>query len=414
MYIPTDYVPLIPATTAELQSIDKAKARARESNVRIANKRSTPQESWINRLGYHSIVSSYTGGNRVNRLSGSSINREKKDREKIKVLGSGGGKRAAIEYVERTGKRGILPAWVMPGLLSADQVEQVRAGKRVSRTHERDLHKTCILSQRSKGIVRARCAAFYRAAGGRKTFATLSFINDVTDADAISVLNKFLTALRENFSGLEYIWVAERQMQKTGRIHFHLIVNKFLPVVKFNALWVLQQYNSGITHEKLTLNDVHYYTARGELQKQLSPLDVRRIKNVRQLSQYLTKYITKGNNAGGFGCAAWHCSRGVSKLFLRTIVAWEVVELAKSDENARFNPGTGEYFGAPTYTAGRQGKAGGFLYMVYHLNQPQRFLCFLREMEQLNKWILDGSADVENVIQYLDGIPLPDNLICLN
>lgn len=408
------YEKLIPATAAELKAVSDHKARVKRGNDRAANKRSTPQESWVNRLGYHSIVSNYTGGNRVSRLSGSSINRNKKDREKFAVLGINGGQRSAIEYVKKSGQRSVLPAWVMPGLLTADQVEQVRNGKRVPAARERDIHKIHQLSQRSKGIVRARCAAFYRAAGGRKTFLTLGFINDVTDAGGIAILNKFLTALREKFKDLQYIWVAERQTKTTGRIHFHLIVNKWLPVVKYNALWVLQQYNAGIVHEKLSLHEVHYYTARGELQKHLSPMDVRKVRNVRQLSQYLTKYITKGNSAGGFGCAAWHCSREVSKLFLRTIVGWEVVALAKSDENARFNPQTGEYYGPPTYTAGRQGNSVGFLYVVYHLNRPERFLCYLREMEQINKWIIDRTTDTQTVIEYLDGIPFPEELICLN
>jgi hypothetical protein len=408
------YVPIIPATAAELKAASDHKNRIREGNARVSNKRSTSQESWVNRLGYHSVVSNYTGGNTINRLSGSSINRAARERTKMELLSNGGGKLQAVEFIKKSSNKSPVPAWVMPGLLSPDQVKQIRDGKRVSGSSERNVQPVHFLSQRSKGIVRARCAAFYRAAGGRKTFCTLGFINDVTDADGVRVLNKFLTALRDQFRGLEYIWIAERQMKTTGRIHFHLIINKFLPVVKFNALWVLQQYNAGITHEKLTLHEVHKYAQRGELQKHLSPMDVRKVRNVRQLSQYLTKYITKGNNKDGFGCAAWHCSREVSKLFLRTIVSWEVVELAKSDENARFNPGTGEYYGPPTYTAGRQGKGGGFLYMVYHLNQPQRFLCYLREMEQLNKWIIDRTASAQMVMEYLDGVPLPDNLICLN
>lgn len=368
-------------------------------------------EKWVNRLGYHSIVSNYTGGNTVNRLSGSSINRAARERAKLEKASLGGGELQALEYVKRAGLREIIPAWVCPGIFTADQVEQVRNGKRVSGPYGKRGDALRVLSQRSKGVVRARCAAFYRAAGGRKTFLTLGFINDVTDAGGIAILNKFLTALREKFKDLQYIWVAERQTKTTGRIHFHLIVNKWLPVVKYNALWVLQQYNAGIIHEKLSLHEVHYYTARGELQKHLSPMDVRKVRNVRQLSQYLTKYITKGDNKGGFGCAAWHCSREVSKLFLRTIVGWEVVALAKSDENARFNPATGEYYGPPTYTAGRQGNSVGFLYMVYHLNQPARFLCYLREMEQINKWIIGRDIGAGDVMDYISR-EFPEYLFC--
>jgi hypothetical protein len=374
-----------------------------------------PPVKFVHRLGYHNCVSNSTGGNAVNRFSGSSINRQKRKNEMLASLERNGTESAAIRFVEKVGigARNI-PAWVCPGLLSEDQVRKIQIRKQVPRTPKRDVQPVHVLSSRSKGIVRNRFAAFYRAAGGSKTFCTLTFINDVADSAAIGILNKFLTALREKFPRLQYIWIAERQLEKTGRIHFHMIINKFLPVVKYNALWVTQQYNSGITHPLYSLDEILQFAREGILQKKLSPLDVRKVKNVSVLSAYLTKYITKGNNQGGFGCAVWHCSRDVSKLYLRTVVGWEVVNLAKSDANARFNRKTGEYYGPPLTIAGRTGKNGGFLYVVYPLNQPGRFLCYLREMEQLNKWICcQDPPTVQDLIDYTSA-PLAESLICLN
>jgi hypothetical protein len=404
------YEKIIP-TSAEQR---KAESDRRALQRAKFNRRTAPVEKWVNRLGYHSVVSNYTGGNTVSRLSGSSINKKIRKDEKFAILSNGRTEFHALEFIKRMPKRDVVPAWVCPGLYSEDQVKQIRnanndlAKQRDNKTFDN------VLSQRSKGIVRSRFTAFYRAAGGRKTFCTLTFINDVTDSNAIGILNKFLTALRDKFKNLQYIWVAERQEKTTNRIHFHMVLNVFLPIVKINALWVLQQYNSGITHPNYSKEEIENFIDQGIVQQKLSPVDVRRIKNISQLSGYLTKYITKGNNKGAFGCAVWHCSREVSKLYLRTIVGWEVVQLAKSSENARFNRSTGEYFGEPTYTAGRVGKKGGFLYMVYHLNQPARFLCYLREMEQLNKWILSGAASVEDIIEYLNRPFDEDSFFCSN
>jgi hypothetical protein len=405
------YEAIVPRTAAQWKAITDQKKRVAIANARIKNKRSAPQETWVNRLSYHNIVSNYTGGNTVNRLSGSSITREMRNEEKFAILSNGRTEYHAVEVVKRSGITAIIPAWVCPGLLTQDQVEQIRNGKRVSHARKRRSEKVHVLSDRSKSVVRARFTAYYRACGNRKTFCTLTFINDVTDADGIGVLNKFLTALREKFPRLSYIWVAERQ--ENGRIHFHIIVNVFLPIQRINALWVRQQYRAGIRFPEISSDQIDEMTDK-DIHGKLNPVDVRRVKNISALSSYLTKYISKGNNKGGFGCAVWHCSREVSQLCLRTIVGWEVVQLAKSEENARFNRYTGEYFGAPTVIAGRTGKKGGFMYIVYPLNQPGRFLCYLREMEQINKWILSGEASRYDVMEYLRGSPVPDSLYCLN
>ena len=104
---------------------------------------------------------------------------------------------------------------------------------------------TCLLEDRRELLKRAAQLSTGRVPG-RKTLCTLTFINDVADTDAVKILNKFFTVLRKEFKDLLYIWVAERQLKTTNRIHFHVIMNIFLPIKKFNALWCLQQYNAGI------------------------------------------------------------------------------------------------------------------------------------------------------------------------
>jgi hypothetical protein len=405
--ISTGYARIRERSRDEWQEINRERARRDAANRKIRLKSTSKEQIYVHRLGYHSVVSNYTAGNPVNHLSGSSINRRKSKIEKDQKEAVNKTKTDAIDKVKTIPVGRSIPAWVCPGLLSPVEVAAVRNRKRVSRAPGRDADKIHVLNGRSKGIVKSRCTAFYRACPNRKTLCTLTFVGDVTDADAVKVLNKFFTVLRSKFPNLLYIWVAERQMETTNRIHFHCILNVFLPIQKINALWIRQQYNAGVINSRYTVSDIDRATD-AELHKMLNPVDVVRVKNIKHLSCYLTKYITKGNNGGGFGCLAWHCSREVSQLFLRTVAGWEVVELAKGMENARFNRKTGEFFGMPQPV--REAKGSKFYYTIWYLNQPGRFLPFLKELEEINRYIIGGWVSPDRVIQYLNEANFEDRL----
>lgn len=372
----------------------------RQQRAEVTGKTASPQRQVVHRLGFHSLVSNYAGGNTIYPMSGSSINRSIRKNEKaLRPESTCRGKAHAIGELRRCDRKSDeIPSWVYPGILSEEEVARVRASQQVPAGNGKNVQPVHFLSSRSKGIVRARFTAFYRAVPRRKILCTLTFVNDVADTDAVRILNKFLNSLRKEFPQLQYIWVAERQEKNTGRIHFHMVLNCFLPIKRFNGLWLLQQYNSGIAHEKATIEQVRAAFENGTTQTLFNPVDVTPVKNIRHLSSYLTKYITKGDNKGGFGCQTWHCSREVSKLFLRTVVGWEVLALAKSDENARFNRGTGEYYGPPTVFSERGATA--FLYTVVNINQPGRFLFYLREMESINRWLISREVDSGDVIDY--------------
>lgn len=259
-------------------------------------------------------------------------------------------------------------------------------------------------SQRTKGKVRDKCTALHRCLGKDKSFATLTFIEHISDARAVKLLNKFLTALRERFERLNYIYVIERQPD-SGRPHFHLIVNKFLPVRQINALWTLQQYNEGLSVEGISRGQVEemitydreHPDEKSELQKVLNPFDVKKIRNINGLSYYLTKYITKGNNSGGFGCAVWHCSRVVSRLFTKTIVSRSTFAAAGSYINSRLDKKTGELIK-------NKGKHEKFYSLFYIENRP----FFLPDMERLEfvNWALTEGMNVSKILYYdEDGKP---------
>jgi hypothetical protein len=413
----------MPVVTGYAKRVEAAKKR--QLPVKRADKNGS---SYVHRLGYYSLVSNFTGGNDVQRISGSSINRKIREREKME--------RSGID--KRTGKNiGLnLPGSaiagkpdyrILPALYSSVTINRLLSKQSLPDAPRGNLHKTFKFdhaadklfsgkianpirkirkfSGRTKGLVKARATAFFRSVTGKrsKIFCTLTFINDIADRVAVTILNKFLTVLRKEYKNLQYMWVAERQMKTTNRIHFHLIINCYLPIKRINSLWVLQQYNSGIMFPGIGLHEITKRYHEGTIQEVLNPVDVKRVKNIGVLSSYLSKYVSKGNNETGFDCLTWHCSRLVSQLFLRSVVGYECHSLARSEENCKVDKRTGEFFGMPEPV--REKKGGKFFYTIWYINQPGRFLCFLREMEQLNKWIMDRSASVENIIEYLgDGI----------
>jgi hypothetical protein len=241
-----------------------------------------------------------------------------------------------------------------------------------------------ILSPRSRGKIKDKATAFFRSSPGSRTFVTLTFIAAVADADAVGILNKFLTVVRKRFKNVQYLWVAERQ--GNGNIHFHMIINKRLPVKEYNGLWVLQQYNAGLVGknkygEVITKQEVERRQIAGTVGKIFNPFDVKKVRGIAGLSAYLTKYITKQSEQP-FACAPWHCSRSVSRLFTRATVAPSAFAYMASFENAKVDKLTGECF-APLVIK------GAYWVMVY-VNNKKAPLHYLKRMEQINKWIIQG------------------------
>lgn len=359
------------------------------------NKRTQPNaRRVVHRLGYNMIAASYSSDASICRLSGSSLNRQySKLLRDEKKLENASLEKAAEKvcrfnpefresYNETKKLRELIDS--KPKYKRKLSIPSFKRGK--------SLH---FLSPRSKGKIRDKATAFHRCLGTQKTFVTLTFLNEVTDARGIAVLNKFLTALRSEFSNLHYIRISERQ--DNGRIHFHLIVNKFLPVVKYNRLWSLQQYNDGIelpgiskadfmwryeeSMERERLEVFSTKTNPDPVMSVMNSFDVKKIRNINGLSYYLTKYITKNENKG-FGCSAWHCSRAVSKLFIKTLVNRSTFSQAASIVNSTIIKSTGEIRKQPV-------KQGQFHCLFYIENKPY-FLPEMAELEQANRWIVDG------------------------
>lgn len=250
------------------------------------------------------------------------------------------------------------------------------------------------ISARSKGKIKDKATAFFRSCRGQATFVTLTFIQAVADTEAVKILNSFITQVRKVHKHLNYLWVAERQEKnKTfpGNIHFHIIVSRRLSVKKWNSLWVLCQYNAGLRAQdrfgdEITMGEIEMLYKEKGVGEVLNPFDIKKISTIDRLSWYLVKYITKNNDGEGykrgFECAAWHCSRGVSRLFTRCFVGLSAFNAARTRANFSVNKQTGECFYPEVIKK-------EFWQMIY-INNKRFPLEYLREMEQVNKWQCAG------------------------
>lgn len=97
-----------------------------------------------------------------------------------------------------------------------------------------------------------------------------------------SCLNSFLTECRKVHELHNYVWRAERQ--KNGNIHFHILIDTFIPWNDIRDRW------------NRIVNKLGYIDKFQEKngKKIANSTDIHSTKKVRNLKAYLTKYMTKG------------------------------------------------------------------------------------------------------------------------
>lgn len=363
----------------------------------LARRVSRPERGYVWTMGYNNVVGRYSGGADYSLFSGSSLNRKRKKLSFDEILRATTKHLLAVADALATKMRRFTGWNVSRPLIDlvlrqdadseAEFSSWVSLSIRLPFPLDYELH---VFSDRSRGKVKDKATAFFRACPGSRVFCTLTFIAKVSDAMGVELLNKFLTYVRKGHKGFQFLWVAERQYENTdypGNIHFHLIMNKRLPVAQFNAVWVLQQYNAGLQGknkygEVISRSEIDRRYEDGTMQKILNPFDVKKIKSIGGLSSYLTKYITKQQKNAPFGCAVWHCSRGVSRLFTKAVVRPSAFRYALSLNNCRVDKKTGEVFEARPIKQ-------PFFMMVY-INNKAMPLPFLKEMEKINAWVIGG------------------------
>lgn len=175
-------------------------------------------------------------------------------------------------------------------------------------------------------------------------FWTVTFPLFTTDDTAHILLNKWLTRLRTERMIKEYLWITERQENKT--LHFHMVINRKMDVQKANKYMrasIMHSINSGeIQYDRtkaMRYNGVDIAKDR----KTRRVINFAKQNRQKALTNYLTKYVTKNNEA--FTHLAWHSSREYSNLIIavrfthKEITASNIIDLLNQD-----TPIIGEYY----------------------------------------------------------------------
>jgi hypothetical protein len=188
------------------------------------------------------------------------------------------------------------------------------------------------MSPRTKQKIRKKVIAFSQAYK-KLNFLTLTFINQVEDKQAVSMLAKFLDNCTKQMKDFQYIWVAERQTKNAvfeNNIHFHLITNKYFKISKYWEYWLKLQEKSGIE-------------AREANFKASSAFDIRSLnaKNIKAIGQYITKYVTKNNDK--FDCQVWNCSKKISMFYTDFYSGYEFIESVERVLEYELEPIPAEY-----------------------------------------------------------------------
>lgn len=271
-----------------------------------------------------------------------------------------------------------------PSILSGSSFNRKPAKKYPAKKSEEDpVH---VMSKRTKGKIRDKATAFFRASPQR-IFVTMTFIQHVDDREGKRILNKFLTVVRKEVRGFEYLVVSEHQPDRTEKtIHFHMLSNRRLTIQRYNALWVLQQYNAGLTGhrangEAISKQEIEARYEAGTIGEVLNPVQVEKAYSISGLASYLTKYVTKQQTGEKFGCLTWHCSRRVSRLFTSQLVGPSAFSFLLSFRNYKLDRKTGECW-APRQIS------GAFYTLVFVNNRPV-VVDNLKMLETVNNWIIE-------------------------
>lgn len=132
-------------------------------------------------------------------------------------------------------------------------------------------------------------------------FITITFPQNTPDKLARTALNTWLTRIRKVFELQNYIWVAERQLN--GTIHYHLLVDIYLPIRVINRYMSVTLAN---LLDKTQGHQIKFDAAK------YNGVDISQVMSVSSTIRYVSKYLTKSSDVSDG--AIWHCSRSISAL----------------------------------------------------------------------------------------------------
>jgi len=176
---------------------------------------------------------------------------------------------------------------------------------------------------------------FHKKAGIDFVFVTLTLPCTQNHEDAEikkRALKPFLQQLERKHNVRNWLWVAEPQ--KNGNIHFHIIVDRFIEWQKVRKLWNGYMNDLGYIQDYRDAQEYHHrngFNFRKELRDKWSygeqveayikgkktnwsdpnTTDVHKIRHVKNLPAYITKYICKSNGSRPIEGRLWGCSDSI-------------------------------------------------------------------------------------------------------
>lgn len=115
-----------------------------------------------------------------------------------------------------------------------------------------------------------------------------------------NLFNAFISYASKYFGMKNYVWRAEAQAN--GNIHFHIIIDVFIPYQRLRSVW-----------NRICSN--HGYTYNSVDGKEANSTDVHSLKNIKDTLKYMVKYCTKNDvSRRKIEGALWGASDSLRKL----------------------------------------------------------------------------------------------------
>lgn len=134
------------------------------------------------------------------------------------------------------------------------------------------------------------------------TFVTLTLSDDTTRSDREikkSLLEPFIKQLYYAYNITHYFWKAEKQ--KNGRLHFHLITDRYIPMKDLQTRWNSIQRKNGLTES---------YEEKYNKPEPPST-HIRAIQQQDNQIEYVMKYVEKGNKGLKLDGSVFRFSKGL-------------------------------------------------------------------------------------------------------
>lgn len=204
---------------------------------------------------------------------------------------------------------------------------------------------------------------------------TLTSKQQHSDSDIINkCLNSFLLELKKFYELKNYIWRAEKQ--KNGNIHFHILIDKFVPYYELRNRWnriinklgyvdryqenMKEYYKSGFkmsTNKKDTRPETLQYIAYKKASTTNfncpNSTDIHSTKHIKNIKSYICKYLTKNKETPGTEAKketetiiqtgrVWGCNHDLSKitgckLIIDTEIYTELSKIVKDSHVRKYS-----------------------------------------------------------------------------